>query len=428
MAESLEMKAAEIEAAFAKLDNPNKRSRGRPKGSKSKPKPVIYKRTTGRPSKDGRPSFEALVEQLELKDQMPPIYKCMCCGKLTTTATGKFFMNKHMTWCQGNDYFAPICSDCLKALFDNIRSGYNEKLAVVFCSALCGKYYNEKFYDQQSATGEPLELGKYFSTLNLSQYRDKTFLDYLKEAQRTGQMFGSRNETEENQEGTWSRGDRQNKLYVIQCVGYDPFEDMTYNAADRRYLFNTLSAYLTEDVVESPHKVTSVIAIVKSLWQIEKITQVTNAMLIDPNPDEASIQKLLATKSNLQSTINSLAKDNAISASGSGKRATHTNTLSGMMKAMINDGFDDVKANVIDAQMTETYKTIASLSSKALCAEMSFTSDEYAKMVAEQSETIQEQSQKLLEQEEEIRKLKLHLEKYTNPKKAKERQMLGGDG
>lgn len=397
---------------------PEKRPRGRPKGSKNKPKPVIYKKNRGRPMKDHRPSFKEFCETVEMGDQVPPFFKCTCCGKIVTHGENAFFKNPNAVWYEGNDGFTPICQDCLRKLFEKFKRDYNEKLSLLFCCAMTGRYFAEELYEQMVSQGQEISLGIYFRVLNTNKYKGKTYFDYLKEHTGVTELFMSPDQRETVHESKWSSGDRRNKAYAIQAVGYDPFDTPTYSSEDRRFLYNTLASYLSDEVTEDPHKVVCVIGLVQNLWQIERITRIVNSMLLAPNPDEVAISKMTSTKKDLQDLVNKTAKENAISASGSGKKQTSNTSLSSMMKAMLNDGFDDVKANMISAQMTNTYKTISELSAKALCNEMSFTGDEYAKMVAEQAETIQKQDTKLLEQEEEIRLLKVELSKKNKDKAA----------
>lgn len=389
---------------------PVKRGRGRPKGSKNKPKPVVYQRNKGRPNKDGRPYFEELLQKWGVDDSVPPIYKCTRCGKLTTNPREKFYLTPQADWQAGNDHYSSLCNECLKKYFEYYRKKYDERTSLMICCCLIGKYFSEILYEQLIAHGEELELGKYFRALNVNTFKERTFIDYLKETASTGRMFMTRTDLNDSVEVSWSKGDKQNKNYVVQVVGYDPFSDDSYNSEDRKFLYNTLATYFTEDVVEDPHKTVSVIGLVQNLWQIEKITQMVNFELKSPTPSESTIKQLIATKNDLQENVNKTARENAISASGSGKKSAVSNSLTAIMKAMINDGFDDIKANVLDAQMTQAYKQIAETNAKALQDELVFTSDDYAKMVAEQSETIKGQSDKLAAQEEEIRLLKIQVE------------------
>lgn len=80
------------------------------------------------------------------------------------------------------------------------------------------------------------------------------------------------------------------------------------------------------------------------------------------------------------------------------------------MKEMLDRGIDAAKPNLTDAKMSEAYKNIAETSQRALLAEMNFTTDEYAKMVAEQSEIVTSQNNKIIELEEQLRQANIQLD------------------
>lgn len=176
---------------------------------------------------------------------------------------------------------------------------------------------------------------------------------------------------------------------------------------------------MTDDVSEDPHKLQCVIGMVKNLLQIESLTRIINTILSSNNPDHTQLKALIATKTQLQNAVNNTAKENAISASGSGKRASSNNSLSNIMRQMLNEGFDEAKVNVVDTMMTEVYQEIAKTSARALMNELNMTGDEYARMVAQQSEVIRDQNDKMTAMAEEIRLLKIQVAEYESKRKAK---------
>ena len=404
------------------------KKRGRPKGSlnkkkvkpKMQPMTIEVKKQKGRPTQDGAPSIEELKASLNLEN-FPTIYKCTMCGMTTTNPRGRFYSVNNLDVFSGNDHYINLCGDCVNKLFDTLRARYdNERFALFVLCSLTGYYFCERLYDQMISKSDSFNIGIYIRTLNGIQYKGNTFVSNLVEMKDNEKLFMPREEALAFQETKWKAADRRNKSYVIQTLGYDCFEnDDTYNDLDRKFLYNTLAAYLTDDVAEDPHKMQCVTGMVKSLWQIEKITKVINAMLVGRNPDESVISKLTLTKNSLQSAVNATAKENAISASGSGKRAKSNNSLTNIMKDMLNDGFDEVKANVSDAIMDEAYQHIASISARAISDELKLTGDDYAKMIAEQSEMVRTQQNALVEKDEEIRQLKVQISDME--KKAKYR-------
>jgi hypothetical protein len=77
------------------------------------------------------------------------------------------------------------------------------------------------------------------------------------------------------------------------------------------------------------------------------------------------------------------------------------------MKEMGENGFEEIKVNVVDAHLSESFREVAEQNARALINELNFTSDEYARMVAEQSVMVSDLQEKLLLKEEEVRLLKV---------------------
>lgn len=413
---------------------PKKRGRGRPKGSGNKYKkqdpsiiiPANPNATSPVARHDRKITLQEITDVLR-SEAMPPLYKCTRCGLLTMNPVHNFYKDADYEPHYGNYGYGNLCIKCIDIMFNEFVEKYhNERLAVLLMCGVTGRYFSEETYTTMTKNGEPFRVGIYFRTLNQVQYKGKTFIDYLFEANEHGKFLMTPDEVQAYKEVKWTNADKRNKAYVIQTLGYDPFDDESYGDDDRRFMYNTTASYLTEEVVEDIHKVQCVITMVKNMYQERQVTKIINGLLSSTVPDDAAIARFVKTKNDIQKATNDLAKENAISAISSGKKATSNNSLTGIMRAMINDNFDDVKANFFDAQMTDTYKKISEISARAMIGELNFTGDDYAKMVAEQSEMVREQGDKIKAQEEEIRLLKCkidemeHTVKYQRAKKAME--------
>lgn len=370
------------------------------------------------PRKRGRPRKGTVTPHIVAAppvvnfDELPPLYKCTKCGAMTQNPVGKFYMVANLEAFDGNDHYSNLCNKCANEYFSLFTHRYgDEKFALLLVCALVGHYFSEPLYEKIISTSEgAFNIGNYFKYLNGQQYKGKNFTAYLLELQHDGKAFKPMNELHQIQEGSWKVGDLRNKNYVLQAIGYDCFEDPNYNDEDRKFLYNTVAGYLTEDVVEDPHKVQAVIGMVKTLWQIERITVLMNKMLYSVAPDGAALSKLTLAKNSLQSNLNTTAKENGISAVSSGRSNKKNTALTWMMKDMLDNGYDEAKANVVDAKLTEAYQTVAAVSAKALFNELNFTGDEYAKMLADQSEVVRRLEKEKIIDQETIRLLRVDLE------------------
>lgn len=375
--------------------------------------PSTPKRGRGRPKKP-KAAEPPVAPKIDFEN-MPPIYKCSACG-LTTANPSKFYVCNNAEHLKGNDRYTTICSNCANQKFTEYKQRFdNEKFALLMICSLLGCYYSDQLVTTMQDSGKDVQLGYYFRALNGLQYKGKSFATYLLELKNEDKVFQSKEAITEFMESKWTAADRRNKNYITSSLGYDPFEDDdNYSDSDKRYLYNTMSAYLTDDMLEDPHRVTSIVSIVTNLLQIRKLNIFENRQINSLSPDYAIIRNISDTKNKLQSSVNDLAEKIGITLSGAGKKARSASSFTTIMKEMIDNNYDDVKANLIDAKMTEGYQTVASISIKAMLDELSFTSDEYKDMVKEQREIIQQLTYAIDKAKEDNRLLKIELRKWED--------------
>ena len=71
------------------------------------------------------------------------------------------------------------------------------------------------------------------------------------------------------------------------------------------------------------------------------------------------------------------------------------------MKEMGENGFEEIKVNLMEAKMSESYQEVAAKNARALIEELNLSGDDYARMVGEQSEfvrSLQDERDKLQEE------------------------------
>jgi hypothetical protein len=258
-------------------------------------------------------------------------------------------------------------------------------------------------------------MGLYLRQINGKQYQFKCFQQTI--------LDGELNKTDQNireeKEVKWNISDLKNKNYVIQTLGYDCFEDESYNDEDRKFLFNTLAGYLIDDVIEDPHKCQSAIRMVKTILQSSKIDSLINAELASASPT-ANLKSYTDAKDKLDRNINQAAGDNGFSIKNGARSSIGANTLTGIMREMGENNYEDCKVNVFDVKMNGAFKYIADISNKSLAEQLNYQSDDFARMVATQRELIQNYEEEKLKLEEELRLIKIEL-KNT-------KELLNSDG
>lgn len=317
----------------------------------------------------------------------PVTYKCTRCGKTRSDPKGYFFMSKTSPLFTSNELYTHICSDCVNELMFEMQTRYKDtKIALMITCHFLDVYFSEELYESIKDNAN-FSFGNYLKLLNGTQYKAKSFTTSLMNIIRDG-LKGAQT-IQQEKETKWSSSDLKNKNYVLQTVGYDCFEDESYTDSNRKFLFNTLADYLTDDVVEDPHKLQCVISMVKTTLQVENIDRMINAELRQINPDSILIDKLSGIKDKLSRNINTAANDNGISAKGSGKKSAGANALTNIMKEMAENGFEEIKVNIFNSKMSDAFKNISDISNKSLFEQLNYQQDDYAKMVATQRDMIQ---------------------------------------
>lgn len=382
-----------------------KKKPGRPPGSKNRPKP----RKPGRPpgSKNKKkprpapPSFDYST--------VPEVYKCVTCGMKTADPRGKFYSSARTAVYNGNSHYVHVCVDCCDKYYEEQKIRHqDERIALILTCNMMHIYFSERAYFSCRSRGE-IKIGSYISTLNIAKDRATSPETFLVDVLHVNDAIKDDTFLREDQEGRWTAGDQKNRSFVLQSIGYDCFDDRSYTETNRKFLFNTLADYLTDDVLEDPHKTQSAISLVKSMLHLEQMDRAINAEMRRNNPDYDAIAQYSKIKDSIVANISKIANDNGISAKSSGRNNRSNSTLSFIMKEMADNNYDDIKVNVIDAKQSEAYRHIAEQNAKALQRELAFTADEFASMVAEQSVMIRELTEKNERIEEELRETRLLL-------------------
>lgn len=359
--------------------------------------------------KRGRPSKSASSYKLTSVDHA---MRCSCCGDITTDPKKIFQKSSGSAIFSANGDYAGICVHCIGSLYMDYSSRFDDKTAMVIICHYLDLYFNEQQFDKLRVTPN-YSIDTFIRLMTTAGNKNKSFATYIKE-QLDKRAHDAIDERTAVNDMKWSVADLRNKKYVIQTIGYDCFVDESYSDADAKLLYNTLAEYLTDDIVEDAHKVQSVISMVKTLLQVEKTDRLINAELLKRNSDEDTLKILGEVKSNFVRVVNNIANENGIAAKTSGKQKAGTSTLTYILKQMYDDGFVEAKANLYNAKLSESYQEIAEANARALFNELQFTSDEYARMVSEQSVKLADALSKIETLQEENRLLKIKLEDPEN--------------
>jgi len=361
---------------------------GRPKGSQNKPVPA----------KEPRGRKPARVP----KFIYPEKFVCRLCGKEDTSPENVFYSLKQSPLYERNAGYAFWCIGCVGTEIDKLREEYDHKTSVIIMCHYLDVYFDELVYESLASSGD-FSFGVFLRRCNVSKKNKGNFNNYLTDLLKQTPTAVTPEDIRAEHEKRWSIDDIKNKSYCIRMIGYDCFEDSNYLQEDLKFLYNALSDYLTDDVLEDSHKKQSVIMMTKTLQQLDKVNKLITEEFRKPTPDEGKLKILAEVKSRCSDSINKAADENGISAKSSGRHKAGGNSLTRIMKEMEENNFEPAKVNVIDAKMSASYKEIAEVSARAIFSELNFTQDDYARMVAEQAKVIHQLQSDKDDLEEDLR-------------------------
>lgn len=268
--------------------------------------------------------------------------------------------------------------------------------------------------------------GFYLKNINLNHrdkdWRDSEFANEVEEEDY--KKINSANKSKKNEEnGLHLELNTQNEKDVLRLLGYDPFE--YESEGDRSNLFNKLVDYLDESTLEDGFKLSSVIEIVRTFNQIDKINAAISKNMSDMknfSKNAGSITALINAKDKMYKSVLDIAKENGISVKHATNKSKGAGTLSGIMKQLQEYDIHEASVNLFDINTAEGIRQVADLSNKSIMQQLQFDENDYSTMLQEQRELLLDSIEKAERLEEENRLLKIELtERDENIKELEEK-------
>lgn len=311
-------------------------------------------------------------------------HTCTVCGSSTRVPGRSFYATSFAKNNAQNSGFSLICKNCIKEFYAQyFAETGNAYTALQICC-----HYLDIPYIQQAA--EKCLKGKsavfpipmYMKELLLPAYRKLSYADSIIETAYA--MTPA--ETNEEKEKSWDKESLQNMSYIKNIVGYDPFDDSSLTAEDRKFLFNTMAGYCPDSsIANDSHKLNSIIVIVKHLLQANKVTELINRELAKPLNKQQDIDKLANIQKTFHQTIDRMAEKNNISKS---KDTNQSSTLTGRMQMLMQDEFRDIEVNMYDIEQSEQLLKLEKMSMEAVKEAIHLEDNDYSDIINEQREII----------------------------------------
>ncbi|WP_240636515.1 hypothetical protein [Paenibacillus silvae] len=341
---------------------------------------------------------------------------CTSCKKNLTIATNFY---KSYSKFDADGYMA-ICRKCLKDSID-----YSDLKTVKDTLVQINRPYIHSIWlssSEEAKNKNQDHFGLYIKTIQMKDFRDLTWKDSddvetKKKISNLPIEEPSTDSNLNNQEIEQFELELQdnNRLDVIKMLGYDPFE--FENNRDKRHLYNKLVDFLDEGTLEDGFKLPTVIEIVKTFNQLDKINNTISNMTTDVaslTSNAGTIKSLIDAKDKLYKSVLALAKDNGISVNHNNNKSKGSGTLSGIIKQLQEKGFEEASVNLFDIETCAGMSQVADISNESIFKQLQFDENDYSAMLIEQREIITDLNNKVSKYEEEIRLLKKELLKFTN--------------
>lgn len=328
---------------------------------------------------------------------------CICCGR--AKYDNYFYTNRTSVVFAGMYNKIPVCKDCLDSIYRSFALKYDALTSVAALCAIMDLPYNEAAAYTHIEDGM-FQIGMYVKAQNIRSMAGKRFIDSIHD----GEFFDTRDKLKVEIERQWKPQDKRNKASVVNKLGYDPFESFGLEDADYRSAFNIMCGYLEdESVVQDAHKIQSVITIVITTIQCNKVEALLTHHYKNINPDPDKIKTLTTTKKDLQQTISKLAEDNNISSRYQKENRSAQSHLTAKMKEMQDAEYWAAKPNIFDVKTSASFRQIFDISNQSIMSQLELSDSDYADMVKEQREMIIELQNKCDRLSEENRNLQNQL-------------------
>ena len=363
--------------------------------------------------------------------------KCNYCKE--TKKMTDFYISKNPL--HAADERVPICKDCVmkaslnedgtindlefnKVLRDIQRPYYKDLIESAIESFKREHSYIEE--EKVKYYGKEL-LSIYFRCIAMRQDRAKSYEDSEKDGfihqnnnmpktarERIAQKYADINDNPDIEEAEtkirWSKVDKQNRDYVIEAIGYDPFQD--YPEEDRRFLFNQMLPYLEDDDnIEDAYKLSQILQIVNNNKQIHVCDKkIAN---LDPLKDANDIKTLNAIKKDLVISNDKIAKENEISVKNRSNKDVGKSTLTYLMRDLRERDFDRAEADYYDQLRGEGTQWAISVSQKAILDHCLFDENDKKEVYETQLKLINDLYKELDDKKEQIRQLLMTVDKLN---------------
>lgn len=341
--------------------------------------------------------------------------RCVSCGK-DKRIDKNFYVSESKTYPNGR---YPVCKLCLKKDIDIDNTDQIQDTLLEMNKPFIHTLWTST-REEANKTGKDT-FGLYMKNVSLN-FRGYTWKDSEFNSPTPAKKDKEETVEQKQQEPVDEKinelvdeGEDKNREDVLRMLGYDPFENEP--PGDKRHLYNKLVDFLDESTLEDSFKLPTVIEIVKSFNQIDKINVAISKQVSNLDVSNAGgIKSLIDSKQKMLKAILDLAKDNGISVNYNNNKSKGSGTLSGIIKQLNEKGFREAEVNIYDIETCAGMKQVADISNRSIIEQLMLNENDYTEMIQDQRDLIKNIQSRLEELEEENRIIKLKIKEYEEVK------------
>ena len=302
-----------------------------------------------------------------------------------------------------------LCKDCTRALYKMILTECEgDHLEALF--QLCAT--NDWYYDDllaQSITAELASDGimpdRYLEVIfNNEEYKGKTFYKQLSRPYFVKMSSFKESEDELTEE------DKQNRNDIKKAFGYDPFE--TKPISQKSMLYRSLNQMVDPTLNNDLVRQRAAIEIVTNYEEIDRLDVAIAKLSLTPDDivkNAKDLETLRKMKSDVNKNISMLCKDHGLSAKYANSKSRGAGTLSGIMRDMEDNDYDEGVVNLYDIETSTSIQQCSDISAKSIATQLKLSESDYAEMVEEQAIVVRQEIAARKKAEEALRVCKEYL-------------------
>lgn len=302
-----------------------------------------------------------------------------------------------------------LCKDCTRALYKMILTECEgDHLEALF--QLCAT--NDWYYDDLLAQSITAELAsddvmpdRYLEVIfNNEEYKGKTFYKQLSRPYFVKMSSFKEGEDELTEE------DKQNRNDIKKAFGYDPFE--TKPISQKSMLYRSLNQMVDPTLNNDLVRQRAAIEIVTNYEEIDRLDVAIAKLSLTPDDivkNAKDLETLRKMKSDVNKNISMLCKDHGLSAKYANSKSRGAGTLSGIMRDMEDNDYDEGVVNLYDIETSTSIQQCSDISAKSISTQLKLSESDYAEMVEEQAIVVRQEIAARKKAEEALRVCKEYL-------------------